>query len=453
MLANWKSLFTTKPSVFTRGELEEMVFGENSVWGDAGSFAPSLPTLAVPDKGLPITTIYKGLDGGGVDVSYILDNPTQETLIEKEKLSIIELERAVAKIRFVFSRPSSLTDVEITKVEVDGNLIPVQTYVFPALSSGIALPPPVTYVSQTTLLQGRSGAPLLENAAIGDIPDPRRLTSSWYFENCHTLGNPNRYTDTPQGYDYWLSDAIQHVESGAYHPQATERLLYLRETDKPITGKIYYKVAGLEKTKVFTMEPDFIADPVYTNFYRNHLWTVFGYFNDKLSEIGLDVEVLPWYKRDIYIDYKTGSVNVVRRFTVPDDPTKYEKTELPDGDGYQISFSPGTTVTGDIMIDTPVGGKLYVTPTGDTEYFQISVFTDPDSITPGNLSATIDPRVNNGLISVRVEARPEVLSQSGLAGKKIDLSFSVTINEDTVEERTINIESESIDHYRFILSE
>ena len=457
VLANWHSIFTTKPYAETRGELEALVFGTGAPLGDTGRFGTT-PTTSVADAGLPISAIYKGDNGNGMDISYIKDNPTEASLLQH--LKVIPLQRAVSKIRFVFSRPTDVTDVEITRVEVDENIIPEQTYAFPPVGGSIVLPT-TDYASTVTALSGNGGSSLLSGAEIGEYPDPRRFTSTWYFDNQEELAQlTSRYSNTPQGYNYWLDDAVNHYDNNnQLKPQATERLLYLRESDKPVTGKVYYRInGGTEKSKVFTMQPAYDEDPDLNNFSRNHIWVVYSYFNDKLDDLTLTVDVLPWYWREKRIDYSTGTVNVLRRFNVPSDPNNYDKVlieDTPAGSKYEIRFDSEKVITGDIIIDAPVGGELYVTASGANAYFSVTVYAaetfDPMQVTPGTNHATINPAVNNGTISVRVEISPTAPTD-GRAGQKIDLSFYVVIHDGTPQAREINIDSESIDHYSFKLT-
>ena len=298
VLANWRSIFSTtnKPAGgLSLAQVQDLVFGASTLTN--AYFGTTTPTTAVPPKGLPISTIYMGEDGDdddtdpdGVSLQFLQDayNGTGEPLTNdlfKRKLGVIELERAVSKVRFVFSRPTGMDGVRISKVEIDGDLIPNSTYAFPREDGTFDLPSGASYEETKTTLAGTGTNPLLADNAIGDCIDPYVLTNIWFEANYNTTGFPN----TPQGYHDYLTAAINHKEEGVAKPQATEKLIYFRESDKAISGTIYYRKSSgdtQDQEATFTMTlPD--VDDGYNNFHRNHYWTVFVYF------LGGDLYVQP----------------------------------------------------------------------------------------------------------------------------------------------------------------
>lgn len=265
ILANWRSVFTTKPAGNTLSAVRDMVY--NSA---AGNFGVTTPTLAVPATGLPISTIYKGEDGKGVSLKFLkdayeADQPIDQELFEKN-LKVIELKRTVSKLRFVVSRPTGAEGVSITRIEVNRSLIPEQNWVFE--STDPLLPAGTTY-GGALLLTGASSSPLLPAQAIGQCEDPKVFSGEWFETE-----KPSGYPQTAQGYDTYLREAID-----ADSPKATEVVVYLRETDKAIAGTVYYKLSNdanaTEYAAPFTMGN---LDTKYNNFRRNHYWTVYAYF-------------------------------------------------------------------------------------------------------------------------------------------------------------------------------
>lgn len=272
VLANWRSIFGTKPaSQTTLAAVRDMIYNSR----DTRYFGTENPTREVPQVdnsliGLPISTSYKGEDGKGVSLKFLKEayeagtKPTQQLF--KDNLKVIELKRTVSKLRFVISRPEGVEGVSITKIVVNEQLIPFQNWVFEKETP--ILPEPATYGAALEL-KGSGTEPLLTAEAIGQCEDPKVFSGEWFETE-----KPSGYPQTAQGYDTYLREAID-----ADSPKATEVVVYLRETDKAIAGTVYYKLSNdanaTEYAAPFTMGN---LDTKYNNFRRNHYWTVYAYF-------------------------------------------------------------------------------------------------------------------------------------------------------------------------------
>lgn len=223
-------------------------------------------TTAVPtDKGLPISRAITNIE---------IANHVADTEIEaKGKEISIPLVRAVSKLHFYFARKAgedAYTDnVKVTRIEIDGNTFPTASYVFPdeedyatadanksATSGKYGTP---TYVATTLKLDG------VENTGIKAVTDP--------------LSYQRGPSETAQAYMNRMN-----TEIGGHD------LSYLRETNKPITGKIYYQLAegDFERSKEFTI-------PSEGNAIRNRELVVYGYFLQG-GALCLDWQVMPWNK-------------------------------------------------------------------------------------------------------------------------------------------------------------
>lgn len=223
-------------------------------------------TTAVPtDKGLPISRAITNIE---------IANHVADTEIEaKGKEISIPLVRAVSKLHFYFARKAgedAYTDnVKVTRIEIDGNTFPTASYIFPdeedyatadanksATSGKYGTP---TYVATILTLDG------VENA------------------NIKAVENPETYkrgeSETAQAYMNRMN-----TEIGGHD------LCYLRETNKPITGKIYYQLAegDFERSQAFTI-------PSSGNAIRNRELVVYGYFLQG-GALCLDWQVMPWNK-------------------------------------------------------------------------------------------------------------------------------------------------------------
>lgn len=223
-------------------------------------------TTAVPTgKGLPISRAITNIE---------IAKHVADTEIEaKDKGISIPLVRAVSKLHFYFARKAgddALTDnVKVTRIEIDGNTFPTESYVFPdeedyatadankaATSNKYGTP---SYVATPLKLDG------VENAKIKAVADP--------------LAYKRGETETAQTYmDRMNKDIGEH------------NLSYLRETNKPITGKIYYQLAegGSEKSQKFSI-------PFSDKAIRNRELVVYGYFLQG-GALCLDWQVMPWNK-------------------------------------------------------------------------------------------------------------------------------------------------------------
>ena len=238
----------------TRADLENLVI-KNQFGITADSTAQ---TTVVPQAGLPISRVIKDLDVK----NNIKDNATEAALHSIN----IPLIRAVSKLHFFFTR-KNVKDTEgvvVTRIEVNKNVIPTQSSVFP---------------TATTDAQKET------EGLTGD------LTSLLYLNQKMTFGSVATKDIGP------VSDPTSYIRKSdqtaeAYITQlrgvTTEcHLSYLRETGKELTGTIYYKLdkSGAEKQTPFKI----------SKAYRNHEMVVYGYFlGDEKSTLTLNYNVVIW---------------------------------------------------------------------------------------------------------------------------------------------------------------
>lgn len=247
----------------TRADLQKVTFDDPfGITAEGKAQTTGVPT----GKGLPISRAITNIE--------IADH-VADTEIEAEKKGIsIPLVRAVSKLHFYFARKTgedALTEnVKVTKIEIDGNTFPTASYVFPdeedyatadankaATSNKYETP---TYVDTKLTLDG------VENTGIKAVADPLAYKRDEKTETAQT------YMDR------------MNKEIGGHD------LSYLRETNKPITGKIYYQLAedGSVKSQGFTI-------PSSGNAIRNRELVVYGYFLQG-GALCLDWQVMPWNK-------------------------------------------------------------------------------------------------------------------------------------------------------------
>lgn len=247
----------------TRADLQKVTFDDPFGITTGGKSQ----TTKVPEgKGLPISRAITNIA--------IADHVADTEIEAKNKGISIPLVRAVSKLHFYFARKAgddALTEnVKVTRIEIDGNTFPTESYVFPdeedytkadankaATSNKYGTP---AYVATPLKLDG------VENAKIKAVADPLAYKRDEKTETAQT------YMDR------------MNKEIGGHN------LSYLRETNKPIKGKIYYQLAegGVEKSRGFTI-------PSEGNAIRNRELVVYGYFLQG-GALCLDWQVMPWNK-------------------------------------------------------------------------------------------------------------------------------------------------------------
>lgn len=247
----------------TRADLQKVTFDDPFGITAEGK----AQTTEVPNgKGLPISRAITNIA--------IADHVADTEAGAKGKGISIPLVRAVSKLHFYFARKTgedAMTEnVKVTKIEIDGNTFPTESYVFPdeedyatadankaATSNKYGTP---SYVATPLKLDG------VENAKIKAVTDPLAYKRDEKTETAQT------YMDR------------MNKEIGGHN------LSYLRETNKPITGKIYYQLAegGSVKSQGFTI-------PSSGNAIRNRELVVYGYFLQG-GALCLDWLVMPWNK-------------------------------------------------------------------------------------------------------------------------------------------------------------
>ena len=295
-------------------------------------------TTEVPTEGLPISRAITNIE---------IAKHAADTEIEAKSKSIsIPLVRAVSKLHFYFARKAgkeAMTgNVKVTRIEIDGNTFPKESYVFPdeeeytkadankaATSSKYGTP---AYVPTALQLGG------VENSGIAAVADPTAFIKK---------------SQTAQEY----LNAFKDAGIKSHH------LSYLRETNKPIKGTIYYKLAedGVDKSQGFTI-------PSEDKAIRNRELVVYGYFLQG-GALCLDLQpiVSDWVDNIAWEYTDTVSIEMERQAGDFGDPVEVHYG-IPNGGGPAIKLK--NIDTGDkhwiLQCDNPdfafyVDGKYYDT--------------------------------------------------------------------------------------------
>lgn len=260
-------------SNITRKELQNICF--DSTFGIQKNGNPQ--NTEVPETGLPISRAITNIS---------VENHVGTTEAEAKTKGIkIPLVRAVSKLHFYFARKTGIENVKVTSIEVEGNIIPTASYIFPdeteykenddnqVVTSNKYNVNSTGYVSTVLKLNG------VETDNIKEVEDPEKFKKN--------------ETQTAQDY----LDAFK--KAGI----ASHNLCYLRETTKAIKGKIHYSLGTEEKSVDFSIPTDGKA-------IRNRELVVYGYFlNGQMGMLTVTPTIQEWQDGGTF-DFTDASTNV-----------------------------------------------------------------------------------------------------------------------------------------------
>lgn len=213
----------------TRAALLE---GAKITGGLSGHFGLEQNTRTVPDDGLPFA--------GKLTTQPVVGDAPTLRVGSLSQVATVQLTRAVSKLRFVFSKTAGEPAVNIKSIKINEQMIPEVEYLFQT---------PVSMSYNTAEAE-------LLSTAIDDIAETTDPTQ-FIYEN-----------QTAQAYENLINEAASKAT-----PEVTvERPIYLRESDKQLTGTITYTIGGgAEQTVDFAMQQA-------GDFSRNHTWIVYAYY-------------------------------------------------------------------------------------------------------------------------------------------------------------------------------
>lgn len=260
-------------SSITRKELQNVSF--DSTFGIQKNGNPQ--NTEVPETGLPISRAITNIS---------VEKHVGTTEAEAKAKGIkIPLVRAVSKLHFYFARKTGIENVKVTSIEVEGNIIPTASYIFPdeteykenddnqVVTSNKYDVNSTGYVSTVLKLNG------VETDNIKEVEDPEKFKKN--------------ETQTAQDY----LDAFK--KAGI----ASHNLCYLRETTKAIKGKIHYSLGTEEKSVDFSIPTDGKA-------IRNRELVVYGYFlNGQMGMLTVTPTIKEWQDGGTF-DFIDASTNV-----------------------------------------------------------------------------------------------------------------------------------------------
>ena len=356
----------------TRADLQGVTFDDPfGITAEGKAQTTEVPT----GKGLPISRAITNIE--------IADHVADTEIEAKGKEISIPLVRAVSKLHFYFARKADANteNVKVTRIEIDGGTFPTASYIFPdeeeytkadankAATSGKYGTP--SYVDKKLTLDA------VENTGITAVTDP--------------LSYKRGPSETAQDYMDRMNKEI-----GGHD------LSYLRETNKPITGKIYYLLAegDFERSQAFTI-------PSSGNAIRNRELVVYGYFLQG-GALCLDWQVMPWNKVTSEISWSNVNCQMFAwhksspSATTGDEEGKYCLINFPryanDKHNSLVAKSSGAAYY--IKVDGPTGlvWKAHLTNTDDFTFSYSSSIAEQTNCVSTGIART-DP------YQIKVEAK------------------------------------------------
>lgn len=241
----------------TRQELRAATFNSNFGINTDGS--PQATT--VPDAGLPISRVITNIN--------VKNNIADNAAKAAAKPVSVPLVRAVSKLHFFFARKTGkdTESVTVTKIEVNGETLTAASPVFP---------------------EAATNAEKDTKGLTGSLNGLNYLTKNLIFgaiatNKINPVADPKVYIrNTGEKAKDYMTRLSTGVQEGCRS--------YLRETDKTITGKIYFKSnASLAERSVVFEIPEA---------YRNHELVVYGYFSgEALLDLNLKYYVANWNEK------------------------------------------------------------------------------------------------------------------------------------------------------------
>lgn len=241
----------------TRKALKAATFNSNFGINTDGS--PQ--ATEVPATGLPISRVITNIN--------VKNNIANDAAAAAARPVSVPLVRAVSKLHFFFARKTGkdTESVSVTKIEVNGETLTAASPVFPEAATNAEKDTKgltgsftgLTYLTQNLIFGG------IATNKINPVDDPKA-----YIRN-----NGERAQD-------YMIRLSKDIEEGCRS--------YLRETDKSITGKIYFK----SNTSLAERSVEFKIPEAY----RNHELVVYGYFSgEALLDLNLQYYVANWNEK------------------------------------------------------------------------------------------------------------------------------------------------------------
>ena len=287
--------------VVANAESVELTLGENTERDDLdavkiGTAYFGVTNLYGKDDLLPTTGRIStaGLPMSGIEKDQPIYGSFPALRIgSQEKMTTVQLTRAVSKLRFVLCRIASEDDKELVSIDgiqLDGGMIPTKSYLMPGTYTYSSDPVAPTDYETNPIVYVNTDNKLLK----ADIP---------------TVEDPMKYayeTQAAQDYENMINGAIAGTYKAAESDQPLKQLglTYLRESDKQLTGTIQYSVQQKGNTDETQVDHTTFSIAAPGDFYRNRSWIIYVFYMDaKIHVLTVtDMGVKSWTSDNINDD-------------------------------------------------------------------------------------------------------------------------------------------------------
>lgn len=230
----------------TRADLQGAAIRQRFAVTDDGK----AQTQEVPATGLPLSRTVTGIS--------LADHVATSPAEAAAKGVKVPLLRTVSKLHFFVARKANAgtENAHITRIVINGGLLPEYSHVFPdATPYALTATAGLTATGKVADLKRVMTAltlPAINNAVIAEVDDPATLERG----------------AEESGMDY-----IRRLQAAGL---LSHNRVYLRETDKAISGIVYYKLDAdsRERSASFTVPGDNSAAA------RNHEFLIYAYFTE-----------------------------------------------------------------------------------------------------------------------------------------------------------------------------
>ena len=310
----------------TKATLEGAVLEYDATAG-TDYFGLTAPVTEVPFEGLPMSGVLREQTVSG-------SKPVLTLGTSPENMAKVKLARAVSKVRFVFSCSTDFDGLKINSVTLGNNMIPNEEYLF--LTDVMN---PYGYKDNDFNIKGTDynivddehPAPSLFSIdATARCEDPAHYAWDRLVNDEKTKNPSITDQELAEAYEELINEGLSSnvaptyaadnetvIDPGHVDPRLTERRVYLRESDKRLSGTITYQVKkkgdadyGADNAEGYYEAPFSMVAPADPNpwqpfFSRNHTWTVYVYLSWAKIEI-VAVKVVNWesekdpYEHELY---------------------------------------------------------------------------------------------------------------------------------------------------------
>ena len=255
----------TNKGVTKESDLEPLFIGRNY-------FGVTSPVLGVPADGLPMSGVLKDQVIAGTSPVFRVGT--------EQRLSNVQLVRAVSKIRFVFCMSSSNTDnVAVNNIVLNGSVLPKEEYLF--LTDDYNK---VTQKWHVKVSEPSVAADYESSATLISIPSG--TTTIKKNDDPYSYSYDGKMTG--QAYENLINEGVKNNELSDLGT------VYLRESDKALAGVINYEIIPYGTTTPNAKTTASYSMKKAGEFSRNHTWIVYGYFVTN-GELRLNVvELKDW---------------------------------------------------------------------------------------------------------------------------------------------------------------